>query len=626
MIIDGESQPGYGFLGNLNPLIELSGLHAPAGSDGLKIVAGSSTVQGLAINGFGGAGIELAGAGGDSVLANYIGTDPTGKLARPNSIGVYVNGATSNAIGRASTGNLISGNSTYGVYLEGSGAPGNTVYGNTIGLNSSGGAALPNGVGVDIDAAAGNTLANDTVSGNLREGVYIQNGASGNVVAGSFLGTDSLGARAFGNGRAGVHIEGAPGNTVGGTTSGARNVISGNRSGGVEIELGSATGNVVEGNYIGTDASGALPLGNSSGGVAIEGGAAGNVIGGAQAAARNIISANAWGVSVDPFSASNWIEGNTIGLDVSGRSALGNTSDGVGLSGSHNFVDLNTISGNVGAGVAIDGGQGNSVTRNRIGTDAAGTRAVGNGYGVFISFAGSGNVIGGVTFARFPYFHAIPQGNVISGNHNNGVELDWATGNQVLANLIGTQADGISPLGNGGHGVLLTAGSNNNQIGSLGNVLVPSEGNTIAYNGGDGVFVESGIGNAILSNSIYANAGKGIGLDADFSPGGNNLQRAPTVFAAYSSTSVLGTPNSIGWYLSGLAANTTYTVQLFDGGGKGYLGTVTITTDSHGNTPVQWFVSSVPLPRGDWITATATDPLGNTSEFAAGTAAQDFYL
>src|SRR5262249_37616729 len=123
---------------------------------------------------------------------------------------------------------------------------------------------------------------------------------------------------------------GATNNTVGGTTAAARNLISGNAVNGVEINASTATNNVVEGNYIGTNAAGAAALGNAGAGVLIQGGATGNTVGGTTPGAGNLVSANGtFGIDVrDTGTSGNLVAGNFIGTDVTGTAKLGNDSSG----------------------------------------------------------------------------------------------------------------------------------------------------------------------------------------------------------------------------------------------------------------------------------------------------------
>ncbi len=325
--IDGTTQPGY----TTAPLIDLDGTNAGSTANGLDLAAGSggSTIRGLVINNFNDAGISItttdnivlssyigtnaagsasgatamqegilvsgasntiggtaSGAGNlisgkttygiaittsdNLVEDNRIGTDITGTVALGSgSTGVILSGGGSNTIGgtAAAAGNLISGNSSYGVEIGFSGATGNVVEGNLIGTNLAGTGALPNEDGVLIITASSNTIggagpgAGNLISGNTNYGISLANG-SDNVIAGNQIGTDFTGKLALPN-SGGVGLDNTTGNTIGGTTSGAGNLISGNTSAGVDIGSALSTGNVVAGNKIGTDITGTLALPNS---------------------------------------------------------------------------------------------------------------------------------------------------------------------------------------------------------------------------------------------------------------------------------------------------------------------------------------------------------------------------
>src|SRR5207247_670416 len=134
-----------------------------------------------------------------------------------------------------------------------------------------------------------------------------------------FIGTELTGTAALGNGAAGVVVDsGAGSNTVGGTAAGARNVIYGNVGSGVVVGQfnTSVTGNVVAGNYIGTDRNGAAAVANTLDGVTIANASTGNTVGGTTAAARNVISGNSVaGVRLSGLSSANHVQGNYLGTD-----------------------------------------------------------------------------------------------------------------------------------------------------------------------------------------------------------------------------------------------------------------------------------------------------------------------
>ncbi len=196
----------------------------------------------------------------------------------------------------------IYANGGAGTDLGGSGTEDTTVVGNFIGIGPDGATAIPNGSdGVEIDDALDNTIGGNTagavnlISGNTLNGVEIDGAhATGNVIEGDEIGTDITGARPVPN-SVGVEIDtDASGNTIGGTVAGAGNVISGNTGDGVEITGSGATGNLVAGNLIGTNAAGSAALANGNAGVEIDGGATADTIGGSSTAARNVLSGNAF--------------------------------------------------------------------------------------------------------------------------------------------------------------------------------------------------------------------------------------------------------------------------------------------------------------------------------------------
>ena len=264
------------------------------------------------ISGNGSDGVRIYSGASDNVVeGNYIGTDATGANPLPNTLsGVGIIDASNNTIGgtAAGAGNVISGNGSDGVFIgtnQGT-ATGNLVAGNYIGTDVTGTKALGNKyAGVEIaDSASHNTIGGTTagdrnvISGSVQGGgVFIDGSATGNLVAGNYIGTDVTGTKALGNALVGVEIADSANNTIGGTAAGDRNVISGSPQGGVLID-GFATGNLVAGNYIGTDVTGTKALGNALAGVEIRDSAWNNTIGGTAAGDRNVISGSAgrWGV------------------------------------------------------------------------------------------------------------------------------------------------------------------------------------------------------------------------------------------------------------------------------------------------------------------------------------------
>ncbi len=256
---------------------------------------GSITLTaGNVIAGNSGCGVNLLGASGDLVEGNLIGTDSTGEGAVPNSSGGVsiesqsVGEGSNNTIGGTTPGarNLISGNSYVGLQIitdqSGGSATGNIVEGDYIGTDVTGTRAVANTFhgGVLIEAVnssfpvSGNIIARNVISGNETTGVGIFGlEATGDSVLGNKIGTDRTGTARLANGGDGIEIE-APGSTIGGSNPGDANTISGNDGDGIDIVGSGTSDNVVAGNDIGTDATGAARwLGNASLlGIVIDGG------------------------------------------------------------------------------------------------------------------------------------------------------------------------------------------------------------------------------------------------------------------------------------------------------------------------------------------------------------------
>jgi parallel beta-helix repeat protein len=598
------------------------------GVDGVSLAGGASanSVGGTApgarnvIAGNGGSGISILNNQGNVVQGNYIGTDVSGTVPLGNGFaGVTItDNASNNMIGGTVTaaGNVISGNAFYGIIIQPSGATGNLIQGNLIGTMADGTSPLGNGtIGVSIGApgnTVGGTVAGvrNVISGNGGFGLDLFGSqASGNLVQGNFVGTNANGTAALANGADGMLLNGGShDNSIGGTAAGAGNIIAGNAGAGIELTDG-ASSNIVQGNYIGTDASGIVALGNGIEGVLINGGASNNTIGGTATAAGNVISGNVRnGVAIDiGGGAGNLIQGNFIGTTADGMSALGNGAIGVTIGAPGNTVGgtvagaRNVISGNRGIGLDLFGSaaSGNVVQGNFIGTDATGTAALGNGSDGILLNGGDNNTIGGT---------ALGAGNVIAGNAGNGILLydSNTTANLLQGNLIGTDVSATLNLGNSGNGVAIVFGAHDNTIGGM----ADGAGNVIAFNGNDGVLIDTGTGNAISQNSIFGNANLGIEL----LNGGNNDQAAPQLASAVAGG---GVTTAQGTFTG--QALTTYTLEFFaadsSGQGQTFLGRVTVTTDETG-VAIFTFNYGSELPLGQLVTATATDPANNTSAFS----------
>jgi len=374
VIIDGYTQPGAAPATDDTPaklLIELDGINVIGlhWDSGLNIDnAGNSTVRGLVINRFGDVGIHIQDQGGNIIEGNYIGTDVTGTMNRGNfQGGVRIWDAPNNTIGGTTpeARNVISGNNGYAVGILLHGATANKVQGNFIGTDVTGTADLGNSNhGVFIyEAASSNTIGpGNVIVGNGGAGIEINGiGATGNQIVGNFIGTDVTGTLNLGNFDHGVRIWDAPNNTIGGTTPESRNVISGNNHMGVQILLPGGIGNKVQGNYIGIAVNGTTPLGNGDHGVEIREEASDNTIG-----PGNVIAGNGGdGIEINGVGVTgNHILGNFIGTDASRREPLGNTYAGVTImSCSDNILTDNTVSNN-GYGIQLQSSSDNQIYNN----------------------------------------------------------------------------------------------------------------------------------------------------------------------------------------------------------------------------------------------------------------------
>jgi hypothetical protein len=398
-----------------------------AGGASDNTVGGAPRRMHNSIVGSGSAGVEIDGTGctGGATRFPALGSGTSGNAVSGNGIGggtlpgsanaigiAILAGATENTVGGTVAGkrNAIAGNTGDGVLISDCGTSGNIVEGNYIGIDYSGDADPNGGDGVRITSEASqNTVggvldgARNVISGNAKQGVAIQ-AAESNLVQGNYIGTDPTAAFAVPNGRDGISIfSGSISNLIGGTTAAARNVVSGNVGRGLTIGGDGTTGSLVQGNYVGTNASGTTALPNDTG-IAVQRGASSNMVGGTVAGAGNLVS--------------------------------GNTSGGILLTD-----DGGTPPGST---------SGNLIQGNLVGTDPAGTAAVPNGqFGVLVTDGPKNNTLGGTdTAAR----------NTIAFNNGDGVRVENPTagfttfGDSILGNAIFENAGlGISLLSGGNH-------------------------------------------------------------------------------------------------------------------------------------------------------------------------------
>jgi CSLREA domain-containing protein len=444
-----------------------------------------------------------------------------------------------------------------------------------------------------------------TVNGNSEAlGAFgIEDEGLGGFDEGNFLGLDATGENSIQNETGIFQGQNTPvgtnlGVTIGGTVPQARNVSSGNKSQGMTV----GGGTQVQGNFVGTDRNGTTMIPNGGDGILL-GAAAFVTIGGTLPGSRNILSGNS-ACNVDINAASSGsanvtfndvVQGNYIGTDVTGTrgiQAVAPFNCGVLLASDADLISVggtspaarNVISGNGAEGVDLTSNTFQNVIQgNFIGLNAGGSAAIPNSNGGVViddhpakpasPIPGFNNTIGGT---------APGAGNVISGNVLNGITFFGAyvsnpiggpvtIGNTVLGNIIGLDSTASIPIPNQQDGIYMTAAhspmpgfnvaASNETIGgteagaanivshnSSHGIAIDSQGggnltvgNTIQFNGGAGVRVFSGTGNLISRNSIFGNGALGIDLDTAGpnlnshcqanATGANNLQNAPVLTA-----------------------------------------------------------------------------------------------
>ena len=387
-------------------------------------------------------------------------------------------------------------------------------------------------------------------------------------MAGNFIGVDPQGKNGVDSSAvtrgSQVVVQAASGNTIGGTTPDARNVILG----GVVL-AGGANGNHVLGNYIGTDATGTATLGGTTDGVSLQG--ADNAIG--APGGGNLIAGQAGaGIRLSYFGgddSGNLVQANRIGTNAAATAALGNGSDGIllDLGATGNTIGGtaagagNVVGGSGENGITIAGGStGNQVEGNFVGTDPSGTVMLPNAEsGVRIQGISDGNTVGGT---------ASGAGNVVAFNHGPGISID-----DVNPNV---------------HDAIL----------------------------GNSIYDNDGLGIDLLPEGVNPNSPANVSTN-----GPNALQNYPTL------TSAAGAVDGDTWTVAGTLdshPNATFRLEFFaspacdasgHGEGRTFVGTADVVTGPSGP---EAFSAVLPafVAGGQAITATATSADSNTSEFS----------
>ena len=497
MLINGYSAPGAS--ANTNPInlpnnavitIQIDGpgpvFNPAAAQYGLRLGGGSdgSIIQGLSLTHWAavlnssptsGAAIRID-SNKNFILGCFLGVAPNGTLA--TNFTALVNFGDSNTIGDGTSfgRNLLAGQYGGRGVLNDLGT--NTlIQGNTIGLNTTGNAALMTDarLGVIFNGAVGSKIIGNIIAGHSAANIFVEN-SQNLLIQNNSIGTDITGSIAVEPNGIGVII-------IETITNGFPNGIT-------------ITNNVISGNTYG------LHIGENN--------------------------ANSFPV------VATTITNNIIGLDSTGSTPLPNLLDGVWVKfGQGTFMVGNTISGNGRHGIRLCKSQMSNIKANWIGTNIGGAQ-LGNGSGNNLTLPGGsgiylggpgvgvmsfGDVIGGAKFFSLPV--QLTEQNIIQFNVGSGIETNGFVQNATI--------QGNTIMHNGAHGILLGKDASNNVIGSFksaGSLRIMGDlasqqnvanaasalgtGNTIANNGGDGIKMLSADDNVIQGNVIENNPGDGI--------------------------------------------------------------------------------------------------------------------
>jgi CSLREA domain-containing protein len=580
VVIDGTTQPGFSGA----PIVELAGPGTSTGI-GLQLNAGSSTVRGLVVNRFSLA--VLIRGGNSKVEGSYVGTDITGTTTTGygNTQGIVIDATAGNV------GNIIGGSMPANRnVIAGSGATAragitihssdNMVQGNYIGTNAEGTAGLPGQYyGIEVRQGHRNLIGgsaaveSNVISGNQVVGVLLGWHIASSVttgdtrVRGNLIGLNASGTAMIAT-QTGILVQRSSNDVIGGAGPGEGNTIAAGSHGIATPSSVSVSGTTIHGNRIGTDPSGTTVMPTNAGISLTDsatsfviGGTTGTTPGGPCTGACNLVVAN-FGVLLRGVGTT--VQGNFVGVDRTGTTALGNSNSTAfhvngsqhviggttpaarNVAGTHVsiFGTSNVFQGNY-VGIKADGSaaltgtpagtQNVSVTGANVvggttgvtpGGPCTGACNVISGVSIGVVTGGTGSVVQGNFIGTTPYGTAAirnqigvwaqgsdaviggttsPERNVISGNNTVGVLIQPPTNgtalrNKVQGNYIGTTADGSAPLPNG-----INA---NDSTGAV-HVYSAAADNEIG-------------GSAAAGNLIAHNAKNGVYLDAT-AGGGNRV-------------------------------------------------------------------------------------------------------
>ena len=476
----------------------LTGLTSAANlGDGINAVKSSRiTILNNTISGNTGDGVQFGNSQSSlsadmiTLQGNIIGlkTDKSGILANGGH-GVYLDQTSNVSIGDntasafSAKSNIIAGNGLNGIEISTLAASINVYY-NRIGTNATGTAAFPNTIGISMTGANNNKIIGNLVSGNTSHGINVFT-ASGvtnpNTIAKNFIGTVELGTAALANGGNGINLDACNNNVIGGTSLVDGNLVSGNTGDGIAL-TNNSDANKIDGNTIGLNLSGSGIIPNGKNGINLTAGASNNSIG---TVFKNYISGNTDNGIVLTSASTNTIAKNVIGFGLNGSTIYSNGKDGISLTGSTSNI--------IGGPLATDGNIVSGNTLNGISLLAASN-----------SNTLSNNLVGTTSAGT---------GAPAGAKQVIGILINASNGNTLNVNTVGNSSShGISLIGAGTLALPNVIKANNVGLGNSATGTVPNGGNGIdlsnsAYNTIGGTL-------ALDKNIVAGNTGIGINLSA----------------------------------------------------------------------------------------------------------------
>ena len=472
------------------------------------------------------AGVEVSGAG-SMVQGNFFGTDITGTVAMPIGLDTIIINGDDITIGGSApgAGNVIANggqNTLNGHGIRLTNGDGVVIEGNTIGLDSTGLVAMGIAAdGIHVSMATDLTIRSNVIANGGAAGIKLDApGIDGVTIAGNLIGTDATGLAAMGNGGDGITVQGEN-VTIGGPDEADRNVIAASTFFGIAIST--ADGVTIQGNYVGTDATGMAELLNGYSAYSVFDPATTNVVvGGDDAGEGNLINGGA------NFRNAERVLGNLFGLNKDGDAVL--TEADVNISGP------GVVFGEAGAGNVVVGGglivnslgDDAIIQGNKIGTDISGTVALGSFWSILVQNGADNVMIGG---------SGAGQGNLLSGATTHGISLGASVGATVQGNIIGLDATGTVVLGNGLSGI---SGGIDALIGGT----AAGAGNVISGNSDHGIVVDNS-GVTIQGNKIGTDITGTVALGNGADRAGIQLFNAPAAAGTVIGGSAAGAGNLI---------------------------------------------------------------------------------